>query len=400
MRPASLLPLVILLGGARAQEPVGMSACATAQSLPPSHATLEAYVQPIRPRLNFAFRFQGGYSLELPLQQFEGATNVIRVLSRVVPVDGSGEPVCLLQTAELPKVPVGLTTSLSLSEGFFLGEGTYQIDVTVTDQSERVYRKSLTLKAAPKRRSRGLKLALRPGVVQPTGLLVWKPRQGRETSSRSRLTVLFHAASLYGSRTSLGTFDQVLLLSSLSTVLSEARFDEIRLIAFNLDQQRELFRQDHLGPDGFRRLMETVLSLKLMWVPIAALKPRSEGLALLESLVRDEMSAREPADAILFLGPDVVDDWKWKSLPCESKGSGPPLFYFQHRIDKAPEMMIFGGATSVGMPIRPTEFPDTLERMVHACSGHVYRIHNPAELATAIRQLNDRAQAAHTARGH
>ena len=402
MRPACLFLLAVLFCGARAQEPVSGNACANAEALLPNPRDargLEAYVDSIHPQLGYAFRFQAGYRVQLPLNQLAGGTNLIRVLTRVAAADGSGAPVCLLQTASLPEVPAGLKESLWLSGGFFLGEGRYLVDVTVTDRSERAYRKRLILNAALGRRERRVKLEVGPGVVQPFGLLAWEPRHATETTRRSRMTVLFNAASLTGSRIHLNVFNQVLLLSSLSTVLAECGFDDIRLVAFNLDQQRELFRQDHLDATGFRKLLQTVLSLNLSVVPITALKPEAERFEMLESLVRAELSSQEPADAILFLGPYQRDEFRWRSLPCESGSSGPPLFYFQHRVNWAYQTWRtgFGPEYESPVPVRPLEIPDTLERLVHACSGEVLRVHDPEELATAILKLKDRAGTARAA---
>ena len=142
-----------------------------------------------------------------------------------------------------------------------------------------------------------------------------------------------------------------------------------------------------------------MLSLNLSVVPIAALKPEAERFEMLESLVRAELSSQEPADAILFLGPYQRDEFRWRSLPCESGSSGPPLFYFQHRVNWAYQTWRTGSGPvyESPVPVRPLEIPDTLERLVHACSGEVLRVHDPEELATAILKLKDRAGTARAA---
>ena len=57
-----------------------MSACDKYQALPPNlrkttgtAAGLGCYIDRISPRLNFAFRFQGGYTVDAPLSQFAAA---------------------------------------------------------------------------------------------------------------------------------------------------------------------------------------------------------------------------------------------------------------------------------------------------------------------------------------
>lgn len=386
MRAASLVLPVVLVGGMCGQELLTDTACSKIQSVLPSlreTPPLECQVESIRPQLNYAFRFQAGYFIEVPLRQFAGKGNTVRVAVQVAPSDKSRPPACFVQAAALPEVPVGTKAELQLFGMFYLGEGSYEVDLTVVDQAGRLSRQNLTITAARRGRERRVPLRLAPGAVQPIYLLGWKPRPSDDGSARRRLTVLFHAASLYGPRTALHFQDTALLLSSLSTVLSEGAFDEVRLVAFNLDQQRELFRQDRFDQDGFRKLAETLLALKLYTVPSDALKPKAQDREMLDSLVRGELSAERPADAILFLGPNVEDVSKWKDVPCEDHRSGPRFFYFQHRINWA-----VGDVTGRPIPIRPAEVPDTLERLVLACSGEVYRIHNPAELEAAIEKMN------------
>jgi hypothetical protein len=127
---------------------------------------------------------------------------------------------------------------------------------------------------------------------------------------------------------------------------------------------------------------------------VTALAPGQPRHALIDSLVRAEMSSEKPPDAILFLGPYANDESKWSSVPCESGHAGPAIFYFQHRINRAIGRRLsdeYVGRAERTMGVRPIELPDTLERLVHACSGDVYRIHDPAELASAIAKLNSKA---------
>ena len=377
--------------GASAQDLLTSSSCSGIQALLSDvggKQTLEGRAELSHAWLNYVFRFQAGYSIDIPLRQFAGEGDMVRVIARVAPSDGSRPPVCFIQSGALLEIPEGD----KITGGFFLGEGNYRVDLAVFDQAGRLYQARFNLEAALKGRERKVRLELAPGEVQPIYSLRWKPHSEPVGRGR-RLTILFHAASLYGPRTLL-LYDQVLLLSSLSTVLSEGAFDEIRLIAFNLDQEQELFRQDRFDVDGFRKLAETLLSLKLSSVPVTALAPGQPRHALIDSLVRAEMSSEKPPDAILFLGPYANDESKWSSVPCESGHAGPAIFYFQHRINRAIGRRLsdeYVGRAERTMGVRPIELPDTLERLVHACSGDVYRIHDPAELASAIAKLNSKA---------
>ena len=396
MRGERLLLLAAFAVGASAQDLLSPGSCLGIQALlsdAGGKQTLEGRAELRHPWLNYAFRFQAGYSIDIPLRQFAGTGNTVRVIARVRPSDGSRPPVCFFQSGELPEIPEGDKPDLSITGGFFLGEGNYRVDLAVFDQAGRLYQAGFNLEAALKGRERKVRLELAPGEVQPINSLRWK-RHSEPAGRGQRLTILFHATSLYGEGKLPTLYDPVLLLSSLSTVLSEGAFDEVRLIAFNLDQEQELFRQDRFDADGFSKLAEKVLSLKLSSVPVTALAPGQPRHALIDSLVRAELSSPKPPDAILFLGPYADDESKWSSVPCESGRAGPAIFYFQQRINRAIGRRLrddYAGRAERTMGVRPIEYPDTLERLVHACSGEVYRIHDPAELASAIAKLNSKA---------
>src|SRR6202142_662758 len=391
-----LLAAFAMGASAHAQDLLTSSSCSGIQALLSDvggKQTLEGRAELSHARLNYAFRFQAGYSIDIPLRQFAGKGNMVRVIARVALSGGSRPPVCLFQSGALPEIPGGDKPDLPIKGGFFLGEGNYRVDLAVFDQAGRLYQARFNLEAALKGRERKVRLGLAPGEVQPIDSLRWNPH--REPAGRERrLTILFHAASLYGAPTLPSLYDPGLLLCSPSTVLSDGAFDQVRLIAFNLDQEQELFRQDRLDVDGFRKLSERLLSLKLSSVPMTVFAPGEARHALIDSLLRAEMSSEKPPDAILFLGPYADDESKWSSVPCESGHASPAIFYFQHRIDRAIGRRLsddYAGRAERTMGVRPIELPDTIERLVHACSGEVYRIHDPAELASAIAKLNSKA---------
>ena len=299
MRGERLLLLAAFAVGASAQDLLSPGSCLGIQALlsdAGGKQTLEGRAELRHPWLNYAFRFQAGYSIDIPLRQFAGTGNTVRVIARVRPSDGSRPPVCFFQSGELPEIPEGDKPDLSITGGFFLGEGNYRVDLAVFDQAGRLYQAGFNLEAALKGRERKVRLELAPGEVQPINSLRWK-RHSEPAGRGQRLTILFHATSLYGEGKLPTLYDPVLLLSSLSTVLSEGAFDEVRLIAFNLDQEQELFRQDRFDADGFSKLAEKVLSLKLSSVPVTALAPGQPRHALIDSLVRAELSSPKPPDA-------------------------------------------------------------------------------------------------------
>ena len=123
MRAASLLLPFVLLAGAHAQDLLTEGSCSQLSTSSPNlgrRSPLKFFVRTTGPWLNYAFRFQAGYSIDIPLSQFVGTGNSIRVAAQVAPADGSGAPVCFVQSAELPEVPVGTKSEFHFGGGFFL----------------------------------------------------------------------------------------------------------------------------------------------------------------------------------------------------------------------------------------------------------------------------------------
>src|ERR1017187_3445638 len=66
---------------------------------------LQCEVTPIRPALNFSFRFQAGYVVRVPMSQYLGKGHLWVVLARVTPESGDGKPVYLGTRMRLPEIP-------------------------------------------------------------------------------------------------------------------------------------------------------------------------------------------------------------------------------------------------------------------------------------------------------
>ncbi len=155
----------------------------------------------------------------------------------------------------------------------------------------------------------------------------------------------------------------------------------MRLVIFNLDQQKELFRDDQFTPEEFSRASQSMNGLELQLIDYDILKNRRGHVDLLAHLVNHELKAREPSDAVIFLGPSTryLDKIPTASLEEQATG-GPRFFYFQYKpYYRRP---------------RPTaEFSDSIESAVKRVHGRKFVIHTAGEFAKAIRQVDVRVTA-------
>ena len=66
---------------------------------------LRCDVSPIKPSLNFSFRYQAGYMVTVPMNQYLGSGHGWSMLTRITPEGGDRKPVYLLSRIPLPRVP-------------------------------------------------------------------------------------------------------------------------------------------------------------------------------------------------------------------------------------------------------------------------------------------------------
>lgn len=349
---------------------------------------LKCRLRPIEPFLDFSFRFDAGYIASCPVKEFGGKRSLLIAYTRIVPEGGA--PVVLGSAYRLPEIPPWLTdritlqkvnTNFEMSGGFVLGEGQYKVDVMLTDGRNRSCHVHWTLKSKRNRQEKNARVAVPPNTAAAYPLSSWKGKSDAVAPPGSRLTILLDAAPMIPSSMKLRAWDRAFLLDSLTSLLRQTPAESVRLIAFNLDQQREIFRQDHFDRAGFTKLSNTLSRLELGTVSYKALQRQAGSAQLLAKLVNEQNAQRSSSDTVVFLGPAVRNTDKVPEtmlLPC--RPDSPRFFYLEYF-----PMWRLG-----------REFPDAIHSAVRACNGKVLKVHSPGEFAEAIRKMNERLAASHT----
>src|SRR5205814_690922 len=131
---------------------------------------------------------------------------------------------------------------------YLVGEGSYEVQWIMFDDSNRICRKSWTVDAKLHRSEHNVRVAIPARTVQGFS---WFPpagtRHDADDAAPLRLTVLLHAAPLSLRRTTLRAGDTLVLVGMLAALLERLPTRSVRLVVFNLDQQKEFFRQDHFS---------------------------------------------------------------------------------------------------------------------------------------------------------
>jgi hypothetical protein len=268
---------------------------------PQATSTLRCETTPVAPTLGFSLRFQTGYEVRVPLSQFHGPGHRISVLLRVNPEASEGQPAYLLRSFDLPDVP-DTEFVAEVAGSFLVGQGNYHSMAIVLDDLNRVCRSDWRIEVKPGRKERN-RLLMRPNTVAPltTGSSGGTPA---DTDAPNRMTIFLHAAPLSRGTSKLLPSDVLTVTGSLAALLEQLPARAVRLVVFNLEQQKELYRNDGFTSHDVEQVAGVLDGLQLAMVDYRVLQQPQGQAELLRALMRREVHEAPPADLVIFLGPD------------------------------------------------------------------------------------------------
>jgi hypothetical protein len=347
----------------------------------PAEKPLACEVRPLVPVLTYRLVYRAGYLLTVPMEQFTGQQRALDVLVRVTPKRAGDQPLLLRDIGRFPagSGEPGLDASkfeAQLQGGFFLGEGEYHAELVLIDAQQRVCRKRWDLELKP---HKALETALSPGRLAAFSQLDW-PHLGARAGS---LTVFLHAGS---------PDSNPVLLESLAGILERMPFSRVQVVVFRLDQHKELLRQNVADAGGFRRVAQALKDYNPSTVSYGILQDPAGHRDFLWQLLAKEGLRVQPADAVLFVGYSTLDDSHVFVPPACTDGSRKTVYaYFDYappsRRRLPPREGPWAGLPRA-RPVQP-ELPDAISRITRACSGRVFHIHSPDDLASALQKTDE-----------
>ena len=348
----------------------------------PEVERLNCEIKPQHPVLDFAFRFDVGYVVQCPVKEFEGKQSTVLTFVRITPE--GGERKLFGEAYGLPEIPENMRAhtdvkklkgDFDFSGGFSAGEGRYAVDLLVVDKRrKRLCRKSWKVSVARKHEETKIPLAVADHTAVPMAFFPWT-KKPQSSDNGLRLTILLDAAPIFPYAQKLRAWDRSFLLSTLSTVLEHMDSKSVRVVAFNLDQQKEIFRDDLRGQSGFIKLNQAMRDLELGRVSYQILQQRQGATELLTLLANKEKNDPNLSDLVILLGPHTryTDKIPAQFLQTtqQSNSRSPQFFYLEY------------------MPawLRGAEFADNVEQVTKAFGGKTYKIYSPADLASAIQKV-------------
>jgi hypothetical protein len=273
---------------------------------------LPCTVTPIKPSLGFDLRFHAGYEVSIPLKDLSGSEDLLTMIFRVIPDGHKDEPVYFSQRLSVPPIEDDAKGNAYLQGAFDVGEGHYHVDFLMRDRSERVCSFYWDAEADLPPKDRQLVLMMAPGMVEAAESEPFKdePPVEREPSTGPlNVKVIINFAPQNSRSATLQPLDTNALLSILRSVAREPRIRKFSIVAFNMQEQRVVYRQENTEQINFPALGEALSSLNLGTVDLKRLSQKHGETEFLTNLLTEEMSnPTNRPDAVIFAGPKVMLD--------------------------------------------------------------------------------------------
>ncbi|HNY42950.1 MAG TPA: acetyltransferase [Bryobacteraceae bacterium] len=335
---------------------------------------LPCTVEPSKPLLGFDLRFHAGYQISIPLKELAGTENLLTVLFRVTPEKEGESPVYFQQRIHVPQIEEDAKGDALLQGSFDLGEGRYKIDWIMRDRLERVCANTWDAEAKLQDSDGQLALTLARDRVEATEKETFAeepPIERSGTEAPVDVRVLVNFAPQNAQSAALRPEDTSALVSILRQFQREPRIHRFSIVAFNLQQQKVVYRQEAAANIDIPAIGKAIESLQLGTVDMAALAQKYSETEFLSNLIRDEIGAAQPPDALVFAGPKAMLD---RNVPAgELRAVGPldyPVFYMNYNLNP-----------------QSNPWRDSIGDAIRVLKGVEYTISRPKDLWRAVTEI-------------
>jgi hypothetical protein len=338
---------------------------------------LPCTVSPVKALLGFDLKFHAGFEVNIPLRDLAGSENLLTILFRVSPEDRPDAAVYFTQRVRVPQIEEDARGDAFLQGSFDLGEGRYHVDWLMRDRAERVCSSYWDVEAALAARERPMVLQVAPGAIRASDSEQFKEEPPVERAGDGpplNVKVLVNFAPQNAHASTLQPIDTSALVSILRTISREPRIGKFSLTAFNLQEQRVVFRQADADRIDFPALGEALRSLNLGTVDLKRLSQKHGDTEFLADLIKKEVGVPPHPDALIFAGPKAMLDQNVQPETLKEVGElDYPVFYMNYALNPQ------------AVPWR-----DSISHAVRFFKGYEFTISRPRDLWFAVTEMVSR----------
>jgi hypothetical protein len=292
-------------------------------------------VAPEKPILGFDLRFHAGFSTTIPLKELAGSENTLNIIFRVTPADHSREPVYFVQHYSVPMIDEDAGGDAVLEGVIDLGEGKYHVDWMMRDRSQSVCSFYWDMNAELSSKDREISMETPAGIVESAHFEQFTPEPAvqRLEATPIKIKVLVNFAPQNPNATTMRPIDSIALVSILRRIMRQPEFGKFSVVAFNMQEQRVLYRQESEDQIDFPALGDALKSIKLGVVNSKHLQNKHGDTEFLADLIQKEMSTEDRPDALIFAGPKVMLDQSVPEDALKPLSVDYPVFYLNYAVN-------------------------------------------------------------------
>jgi len=338
---------------------------------------LPCVVTPVKAALGFDLKFHAGYEVSVPLKELVGTQNLLTMIYRVTPADHHDDPVYMSEHVNVPDINEDARGDAYLRGSFDLGEGKYHVDWLMRDRTERVCASFWDIDATLAPRDGPVTLDIAPDSITAADQEPFKAEPPIERDAREgplNVKVIVNFAPQNSTSATLQPLDMNALIWILRSIARDPRIGTFSLVAFNLQEQRVLYRQENSTRIDFPALGEALNSLNLGTVDVKRLSQKRGETQFLAKLFTQELKPSDHTDAVIFAGPKAMLD---NNVPQESlkkvADADYPVFYMNYNVDP-----------------QAAPWRDAIGNAVKYLKGIQYNINRPRDLWNAWTDMMSR----------
>jgi hypothetical protein len=331
----------------------------------------------IKPVLGFDLKFHTGYDVLIPLKDLAGSENLLTILFRVSGQNRKDEPVYFVQRIRVPAIDEDAGGDAALQGGFDVGEGKYHVDWLMRDRAERVCSGYWDIEAALPSNDKQVALAISPNAIEKSDSEQFSeepPVERITTEPPVNIKVLVNFAPQNARAATLRPADTAALVSILRQISRDPHIGKFSVVAFNMQEQRILYRQESANRIDFPALGDALNTVRLGTIDLTLLAQKNADTEFLSELIKSEIAGTDHPDALVFAGPKVMLD---ENIPQESlREVGEveyPVFYMNYNLNPQ------------AVPWR-----DAIGRAVRFFKGTEFTITRPKDLWAAVNEMVSR----------
>ena len=372
--PAALCAQQLLAGASRGGQVFLFPSDAAVLEAGEPRQDLPCTVTAAKPILGFDLRFHSGYDVAVPLKELTETDHLVMVF-RVTPQ--TGDPVLFQQRLNVPKLDPESKGSAFLHGTFEMGEGGYHVDWLMRDAGERVCSTSWDVEANLPEKEKETTLSIPAYAVEPeeTEPFRQEPPVERERDYAVNVKVIVNFAPQDDNAAALQPLDLHALCSILRSIAREPRIGKFTVVAYNMQEQKVIYREEDAARIDFPALGKALESLNLGTVDLKQLAQKNSDAMFLADLVTHEVAQpSEVPDAVIFAGPKVVIDGNLPSDALKKMDDvKTPVFYLNYNLNP------------MGNP-----WKDALGGVVRRLKGTQFTISRPRDLVHAWGEIMGR----------